>query len=342
MAGRVRSNNHQDILSYQFQLPAYSIGSVIAQRTQHQGVIGQIHSVFKHVVNIAFLNGGLGSIVGSEVYRGPLSINVEIPKNMDMLSLGMKNNLSVSRVADLIIIGESELAISIENASLWEPVQLYNDVLSVSDIVERNLMKLREVARSYGKLDGLGLLIELSEDELHDTEVATTLDIVPRLALPHLLNLIQTIKTKDLDNLPESVQHLVGLGPGLTPSGDDFLIGLMLSMLFIARNFKLDIDHIIDVNETIISCIPGRTTSISEEFLFQAATGNANEPILNLIETLLTSNSAQVERATRTVLAIGGTSGTDTILGILFGSLLMLSESTWFHEVIKSENANYE
>lgn len=333
MTGRVRSNHRQDVLPYQFQFPAYSIGSVVAQRTQHQGVIGQIHSVFRRVLTIAFHNGGLGSIVCSEVGRGPLSINVEIPKHMDMVSLGMKKRLGVSRVADLIIIGENELAISIECANLWEPMRLFNDVLRIPDIVERNLMTLRDIVRSSGNLDGLGQVIELSNRDLQNAEVTARMGLVSQLALPHLLNLIRAIKSKDLDNLSESVQHLIGLGPGLTPSGDDLLIGLMLSMLFIAENFNLNRARITDINKTIISCVHGRTTSISEEFLIQAAAGNANEPLLNLIESLLTSNSAKVERAARAVLVIGGTSGTDTIIGILLGSFLMLSESTWFRDV---------
>lgn len=330
MTERAQSNCLSDVMDYQFQFPAYSIGSIVDQRAQHQGVIGHIHSVFRHVLNIAFLEGGLGFIVGPEVGKGPLSICVDIPEHIDLVSLGLDTGLIVSRVADLIVIGTNVLAVSIKEAALWESNLLFTNVLRMPRDIERNLMTLREVAVSSGKHSGLGQLIELSESDFSD--VACKMEPVAQLALPHILRLLKAIKSYNTNNIMESVMHLIGLGPGLTPAGDDLLIGLMLSMLYFAENLNINTARVRNVNRAIISCVHARTTSVSQEFLIQAAIGNANEQILNLIEALLIRESYDVEQVARTVLAIGGTSGTDTVLGVLLGSHLMLNESTWFRD----------
>ncbi len=332
MTERAQSNCLSDVMDYQFQFPAYSIGSIVAQRAQHQGVIGHIHSVFRHVLNIAFLEGGLGFIVGPEVGRGPLSICVDIPEHIDLVSLGLDKGLIVSRVDDLIVIGTNVLAVSIKEAALWESSLLFTNVLRMPRDIERNLMTLREVAVSSGKHSGLGQLIELSESDLSNEDVTCKMEPVAQLSLPHILRLLKAIKSYNTQNLMESVAHLIGLGPGLTPAGDDLLIGLMLSMLYFAENLNINTARVRNVNSVIISCVHARTTSVSQEFLIQAAIGNANEQILNLIEVLLIRESNDVEQVARTVLAIGGTSGTDTVLGVLLGSYLMLNESTWFRD----------
>lgn len=334
MTERAQSNCLSDIMDYQFQFPAYSIGSIVDQRAKHQGVIGHIHSVFRRVLNIAFLEGGLGWIVGPEVGRGPLSICVDMPEHIDLVLLGLDRGLIVSRVADLIVIGPNVLTVSIKEAVPWESNLLFTNVLRLPRDIERNLLTLREVARSSGKHSGLGQLIELSESDLSNEDATSRMGPVAQLALPPILRLLKAIKSNNKRDLMERVTHLIGLGPGLTPAGDDLIIGLMLSMLYFAENLNINIARVHNINSAIISCVHARTTSVSQEFLIQAAIGNANEQILNLIKALLTRESTDVEQVARTVLAIGGTSGTDTVLGVLLGSHLMLNESTWFRETL--------
>ena len=61
---------------------------------------------------------------------------------------------------------------------------------------------------------------------------------------------------------------------------------------------------------------------LSEEFLMQAALGRGNERVSRLCEALLTAGPGVVERETKRVLSIGETSGTDTALGVILGTML--------------------
>ena len=98
----------------------------------------------------------------------------------------------------------------------------------------------------------------------------------------------------------------------------------MISMLYISENFNETSIDVKKINKDIISIISGRTTIISEEFLREASVGKVNEVVASLMENLLTSRQRALENSVRNVLNWGGTSGTDTVFGVILGSYLML------------------
>ena len=98
----------------------------------------------------------------------------------------------------------------------------------------------------------------------------------------------------------------------------------MISMLYISENFNETSIDVIKINKDIISIISGRTTIISEELLREASVGKVNEAVASLMENLLTSRQRELENSVRNVLDLGGTSGTDTMFGVILGSYLML------------------
>ena len=52
---------------------------------------------------------------------------------------------------------------------------------------------------------------------------------------------------------------------------------------------------------------------------------NASESVIALFEALLTSNEVDLEHSARKVMEYGGTSGIEMIIGILFGTSMMLN-----------------
>jgi hypothetical protein len=96
-------------------------------------------------------------------------------------------------------------------------------------------------------------------------------------------------------------------------------------MHYMAESLNVGKIRVQDAINDIASCIHARTTKISEEFLQQAALGNGNEIVLSLLEALLTSNTIDLEHSAQKVMDFGGTSGIDTIIGILFGTTIMMS-----------------
>ncbi|MHA2143001.1 MAG: DUF2877 domain-containing protein, partial [Candidatus Thorarchaeota archaeon] len=150
---------------------------------------------------------------------------------------------------------------------------------------------------------------------------------VSQLALPHVMKLSEAIKQGNTPEISQSAYGLIGLGPGLTPAADDFLVGFILSMLLVGKSLNIQEIRYCEATQTIVSCIHNRTTKISEEFLLQAARGNASESVIDLFEALLTSNKVDLEYAAKRVMDFGGTSGIEMTIGILFGVNMMLDDA---------------
>jgi Protein of unknown function (DUF2877) len=110
-------------------------------------------------------------------------------------------------------------------------------------------------------------------------------------------------------DLPAAVGALAGLGPGLTPSGDDVLAGLLV-VLAVAGHDGRELRRAVD---------GAPTHAISRAFLTWAARGQAVEPVHRLLDALAASDPAAVRRHQEAVLALGHTSGADLLLGLRVG-----------------------
>ncbi len=88
---------------------------------------------------------------------------------------------------------------------------------------------------------------------------------------------------------------LVGLGSGLTPSGDDFLVGYIASREFLGKRIPFEID-----------C--SRTTKLSGHFLTNALGGKFSSAVIDFLKS-----------GDLSLLSFGKTSGVATALGILKG-----------------------
>jgi hypothetical protein len=102
------------------------------------------------------------------------------------------------------------------------------------------------------------------------------------------------------DDLAIAVERLGGLGPGLTPSGDDALAGLLLGARLLAPDTEAEL---VDLAERV------DTHEISRSFLSWAARGQSIEPVHRL---LAGDTSAAADLAT-----FGHSSGADLALGLL-------------------------
>ena len=306
-------------------LNAQSIGLSAADRIQIQGKIGLIHSIFQRVINITVLENRLISLVGQEVGQGPLNILVNIPYHINLLTIGIKKGDVVTRVSESIVIGENAIVISTKWTELWEPKRKFQVRLLPLKIVMANIEIMRNIALDSDYLSGLGELIPFTHISGLKDSKAEKLGSVSHLAFPHISSMLKAIKSGHSHDITRITKKLVGLGPGLTPAADDMLLGLMISMLYISENFNETSIDVKKINKDIISIISGRTTIISEEFLREASVGKVNKAVASLMENLLTSRQKEVENSVRNVLDLGGTSGTDTVFGVILGSHLMLS-----------------
>lgn len=115
------------------------------------------------------------------------------------------------------------------------------------------------------------------------------------------------------DDVTQAVAGLVGNGPGLTPSGDDVLCGLLLGL-----------QPVTPARDRVWAAVAlrlGATTSLSAALLGESAAGYAVPAVLRLGSALVGGSAgytddAQVRRAVREVVAIGHSSGADLLAGL--------------------------
>lgn len=112
--------------------------------------------------------------------------------------------------------------------------------------------------------------------------------------------------------------RLVGLGEGLTPSGDDLLIGLLAVTHFGSVALDQGLVSRVQLLATAIAArAPRATTAVSAHYLRQAAQGAFSERA-EAAATALLSGLSSPDPLTQ-LLTSGHSSGTDTLIGMVFG-----------------------
>jgi hypothetical protein len=102
---------------------------------------------------------------------------------------------------------------------------------------------------------------------------------------------------------------LIGLGPGLTPSGDDFLVGALTALDAIGER-----EAHAAMARAIVDALPGSTTPLSACFLRAAAGGHVGEHLHRVVSSLLMGD---IGAAIAAAGKIGHSSGWDMIAGSL-------------------------
>ncbi len=140
-----------------------------------------------------------------------------------------------------------------------------------------------------------------------------------RLA-PFLISMQDACRSHNLSRVLEIGRDLIGLGPGLTPSGDDFLGGLLLTIHQLLAAYPGGIEWSLRAVEDFLAWARPRTNVISYTILCDHARGQGAEPLHALLAALLEGKSDdEIARHRERVLAIGSTSGAEMLAGILAG-----------------------
>ena len=106
----------------------------------------------------------------------------------------------------------------------------------------------------------------------------------------------------------------MGLGSGLTPAGDDFLVGYLafLHRYGSEKELKALRDALYEARH--------KTTALSQVFLIRAMEGEFSAPVLALFTAAERSIQEEVLSCTARLCAVGHTSGSDLLGGILYAA----------------------
>jgi hypothetical protein len=266
-----------------------------------------VHSVFERTVNI-LIEGELFTLASNQIDNAPATLVIDLPNfNECAIDANTRGFISPGKVE---ITGK--LSIDISLVPTWE-CQLINYPVDTAFLIRNCSIAIHEI-RSKG--NAKWLLEKESSTTAFDKEMA-------RMLKERTTKLLKGFQTEDTDQTIQYAKQLIGLGQGLTPSGDDFLVGLLLAFSmnkqdeFCQKKWSQVVVKEAENNTNIISC----------SALKYAAVGQTRETIGLFIKTLATEeNEEQVKKDLTTIMKIGSSSGTEMAWGILSGLTLLLKQ----------------
>jgi len=128
--------------------------------------------------------------------------------------------------------------------------------------------------------------------------------------------LIEGLHERSMEKSLQGIQLIAGLGSGLTPAGDDFIVGVMLAIW--AGLYGAEAEAEAFCAPLATAALP-RTTLLSGAYLQAAARGECLIHWHALFEALI--SNADFTPTLRDLLAVGHTSGADALAGFLFSRL---------------------
>ena len=131
----------------------------------------------------------------------------------------------------------------------------------------------------------------------------------------------QALQVNDVAAFERAALRVLGLGPGLTPSGDDFVGGVFFALHHAPRShWRAALPAVQARFRTAAACA---TNVISAALLDDLMDGHSHQALHDLLDALHAEDPARIQAATTAMLGIGASSGADMLCGVV------LALTTW-------------
>jgi Protein of unknown function (DUF2877) len=259
---------------------------------------GMIHSVFDQACNIRVDDGRLLALLAPCLGNVPHGVRIAVPAGF-----GFARHLTVGAPvgcrADVLRM--PGLSIDLGTAKPWQA-----EVATAVD------MRVPQVARAWRTA---WRMLQQRRARVGPAQVATLSRAVDRRGL----RLARATRHRRVHEAAAAIKGLIGCGPGLTPSGDDLIVGFLAGLWSTARNdpergaFRRALC-------VAVAGATGATGDISRVYLTHASRGRFAEP-LTMLATRIGEGVpvGEIERLTAGALRVGHSSGCAGVLGLLLG-----------------------
>jgi hypothetical protein len=241
-----------------------------------------------------------------EDYRGPLIVNVEWDETiLDQIELKVVGKVCNSSLQ----FTKPDLVIHTKQATVWSALETWSPTTlplafpSTYQIIEF-LNRLLTRSDSSNELIEAVLLILSTATPPPGGEDQNLLSAI---ALMH-----QALRQQDFPELEKAAHTLAGRGRGLTPSGDDFLLGICYG-LFMAQTRLPNFYQ--SAGKLLSDKVSKRSTLISANLVECAAAGEVDERLGAAFQALL-HPQYPVDSAIEGIMSWGSTSGMDATAGM--------------------------
>ena len=207
------------------------------------------------------------------------------------------------------------VSLSLQDVPLWQPSSPIKSILPVSIRTATITRTIQAILQQKAASGLTGILP----------------DLLPLLDLPtpapasngpftdKLNALIHYLKTPEATSLASHLVAFLGQGSGLTPSGDDFLMGYFLTLHRWGNPLSMVLKtHSID--REIIPAAREKTTHLSANLIECAIHGQADQRLINALDGLMTTEKCD-QAWLDGLLTWGNSSGLDAFAGMVLASV---------------------
>ena len=261
-------------------LKARYIGKPLLQSLTKNPFTGSVVGIYQDFCNILGNDGRMITIAISPIGKSPFSVLIE------------RQDLTTSIIAKMNVRADQyginlsdKIFISLDNAETWDPKMLqfpqtFRLKASIAELLFDSTQWFEPTFRNTNDKYVIDKLISGADE------------------LQHALVNRHPIK--------RSVTYLAGLGFGLTPSGDDYLLGVMASLWITKSTHFLD-----EIARLSIQ----KTTSLSAAYLMAASKGDFAECWHDLAQAVLYQDPKALRDSISEFIQIGASSGRDALVG---------------------------
>lgn len=146
----------------------------------------------------------------------------------------------------------------------------------------------------------------------------------------------RALVANDLPAFTAAAIRVLGLGNGLTPSGDDFVGGILFAL---AHSPRLAwVSDLPEAKRQIQVAAKGLTNVISAALLDDMIAGNSFGALCDLLIAIDSNDSEEIQASSVNLMRIGASSGSDMLAGLL----LALITTTTVPEALQNHNTLHQ
>ena len=280
-----------------------------------------VGAVQRRACQLAVAGGPLLLLCRPDVPLAPNAFAVDVESHVALEDQGFRVGHVVSLGGNASSDHDADWRIALETAVLWEPRP------GIAPITPRDLADRVRVTRATVVAEGareslLPLLWALQRGAHRGASgIAGTAGRAARL-------LCDAAVQSDAAAVVRATRGLAGLGPGLTPSGDDLLAGFVGAWTLVGAALGGDRAVRARVTAAVVAGAARGASPLGRIWLEHARRGDLLEPMTRFVTNLLAPDACGLDAAVRGALAVGSSSGTDWMVGFLLASATMLEATT--------------
>ena len=268
-----------------------------------------VASVHTRVANLRFDSGELVCLGAASVPLAANGLSIDLPPGATLGTLGLEAGQVILLSRRSLVIPAAGLRVDLAGASPWEPRPRPGRT-SPRELARR-ARRARALTVAEGNSPSLLPLLWVSDRSL--------LPEPARSAASPAAVLRAAALGAEPDRVRRAAARLAGLGPGLTPSGDDYLAGFAAAWVLGAAALGRGGPDRTDVAAALARGAAPGASPLGRAWIAHAARGEVAEPMACFFTALLGGATQALAASTRGVLGLGASSGTDWMVGALLG-----------------------